>query len=75
MFARKSRFTDWVWSAAEGKWEVDELGTVEVRTPTNTVRIFRDAEGKTLISLNRNGILSLRPLNETDLSYPGAGKE
>jgi hypothetical protein len=74
-FARKSRFTDWVWSPAEGKWEVDELGTVEVRTPTNTVRIFRDAEGRTLISLNRNGILSLRPLNATDLSYPGAGKE
>lgn len=74
-FARKSRFTDWTWSGMDGKWKVDELGTVEVRTPMNTVRISRGADGSTQISLNRNGVLTVRPLNETDLSYPGEGKE
>jgi hypothetical protein len=74
-FARKSRLTDWVWSGLDGKWEVDAQGTVMVRTPGNTVQVFRGADGTTLISLNRAGTLTVRPLVETDLSYPGEGKE
>ena len=73
--ARKSRLTDWVWSSLEGKWRIDEFGTVIATGCGNTAQISIAADGKPSITLNREGVLTLRPLYATELTYPGAGKD
>lgn len=73
--ARKSSLTNWQWSQLDGKWVMDEKGNVTVTCPGRTVQIFMSAHGTPQITLNRQGVLTVRPFFQTDLSYPGAGKE
>ena len=73
--ARKSSLTNWRWSELDGKWVMDDKGNVTVTCPGRTVQIFMGAEGTPQITLNRQGVLTVRPFVLTDLSYPGAGKE
>lgn len=73
--ARKSRLTNWVWSDLEGTWRIDPFGTVIATGAGNTAQIVIAADGAPSITLNRDGILTVRPLYATELEYPGAGKE
>ena len=73
--ARKSKLTGWVWTELDGDWKVDAQGVVTVTWPHSTVQIFRSAKGEPQISMNFEGMLSVRPFWRTDLKYPGVGKE
>ena len=73
--ARKSKLTEWRWTDLDGEWEVNAQGVVTVTWPHATVQIFRSARGEPQISMNFEGMLSVRPFWRTDLTYPGAGKE
>ncbi len=74
-FARKSKLTEWVWSGMDGCWKIDAFGTVIATGMGNTAQISFADDGKPSITLNRSGILTVRPLFATDLDYPGIGKE
>lgn len=74
-FARKSRLTEWVWSDLNGTWKIDDFGTVVATGVGNTAQVRLDPDGSPCITLNRAGILTMRPLVITDLAYPGPGKE
>lgn len=73
--ARKSRLTEWVWSGLDGHWRIDDFGTVIATGVGNSAQISIAADGKPSIALNREGVLTLRPLYATELAYPGAGKD
>ena len=73
--ARKSKLTEWRWTALDGTWEVAPNGTVVVRSSGQTVQVMLGAEGQTQIALNHEGKLVIRPILETDLEYPGGGHE
>jgi hypothetical protein len=73
--ARKSRLTGWLWTELNGAWQVDGQGVVTVTWPHATVQIFQSAKGEPQISMSHEGTLSVRPFRQTDLRYPGAGKE
>lgn len=73
--ARKSRLTDWVWSGPTGTWRVDPRGVVEVRCEGSSAHVMVGEKGMPVIAINRQGVLSQRSLKETDLEYPGKGKE
>jgi hypothetical protein len=73
--ARKSGLTNWMWSELDGRWVMDDKGNVTVTCPGRTVQIFMGSNGTPQITLNRKGVLTVRPFVETDLTYPGAGKE
>ncbi len=74
-FARKSRLTEWVWSDLDGTWKIDDFGTVVVTGVGNTAQISIAPNGTPSITLNRNGVLTVRPFFATNLTYPGPGKE
>jgi len=73
--ARKSRLTNWVWTDTNGLWRVDPRGVVEIRSEGPTAQVLIGERGQPFIAINRQGSLSQRPLKETDLEYPGKGKE
>jgi hypothetical protein len=73
--ARKSRLTNWVWTDLSGTWRVDHRGVIEIRSEGPTAQVLAGDHGYPVIAINRAGSLSQRPLKETDLDYPGKGKE
>lgn len=73
-FARRSKLTNWVWSGLTGDWTQDACGVVVVKGIGNTSQVFRGSNGGLNITLNRAGVLTVRPLHETELSYSGEGK-
>ena len=73
-FARKSKVTNWVWRAPAGRWRLDEHGIVMVQGIGTTSQIRRLGNGTLVMSINRAGALSERPLQPTDLEYPGEGQ-
>jgi hypothetical protein len=73
--ARKSRLTNWVWTDLSGTWRVDPRGVIEIRSEGPTAQVLAGDHGHPVIAINRAGSLSQRPLKETDLDYPGKGKE
>lgn len=74
-FARRSKLTEWVWSGLNGTWSLDNCGVVVVKGIGNTSQIFKTADGSLKITMNRDGVLTVRPLHETELSYTGEGKD
>ncbi len=73
--ARKSKLTQWRWTALDGSWEVAPNGTVMVRSSGQTVQVMLGSDGETQIALNHEGKLAIRPIVETDLEYTGEGQE
>jgi len=65
--------TNWVWSGLTGDWSVDACGTVVVKGIGNTAQVSIGPDGGVRITLNRNGVLTVRPLHETELVYTGEG--
>lgn len=74
-FARRSKLTNWVWSGLNGDWAQDTTGVIVVKGIGTTAQVFRGPHGDLKISLNRAGVLSVRPLQETELSYTGEGND
>jgi hypothetical protein len=73
--ARRSRFTNGVWSAVTGTWKVTDYGTVEVTGIGNSAQVFLSPDGTPTITLNHQGTLTVRPLHATQLAYSGEGQK
>ena len=73
--ARKSKLTDWDWTGLTGTWEVAPNGAVVVRSSGQTVQVMLGSDGDTQVALNHEGKLVILPILETDLEYPGEGRE
>ena len=52
---------------------MDACGTVVVKGIGNTAQVSIGPDGGVRITLNRNGVLTVRPLHETELVYTGEG--
>lgn len=73
--ARKSRLTNWVWTDLSGTWRLDPRGIIEIRSEGPIAQVLVGDDGEPVIAINRQGSLSQRPFKETDLDYPGEGRE